>query len=327
MELSRALRTVRAMLAKAESLEELGDAHSLHEAQLCREKADKVMQEHGEQEWLAAQAADKAFKPDRIKIDLGAARSLFLSEVATLCNVVAQFCNCRSVWMEGSGYYWDEQHQREEYAWVYGYESDLRYFELLFTTLYLHMSGAIFPKPDQTKTLEENAYDMRNAGLNWIEIATAYGWREVPREEGEPKNVYVNASDPTKRVGWSTAVGRIAAAYQREIKKRGEEAIQIPKNSTAALTYRMNAARGYLTRIKQRLTEIKLRRGTGTEIMLRDKSQNINALIDENHPTMRHNDARNIKFNAAAYERGTQRANEAELNPSAGRGSTPAVGA
>ena len=77
MELSRALRTVRAMLAKAESLEELGDAHSLHEAQLCREKADKVMQEHGEQEWLAAQAADKAFKPDRIKIDLGAARSLF----------------------------------------------------------------------------------------------------------------------------------------------------------------------------------------------------------------------------------------------------------
>src|SRR5215469_2364603 len=160
VELSRALKVVRGLLAKAESLEQLGDAHSLHEAQACRERADQIMQEHGAQEWRTMQAADKSFKPDRIKIDIGEAGSQFLTETATLCNVVADFCGCKSVWMEGSGY-----GQRQEYCWVYGYESDLRYFELLFTTLLLHMTGAIFPKPDLTKSLEENAYALRSAGL------------------------------------------------------------------------------------------------------------------------------------------------------------------
>jgi len=323
VELSRALRTVRGMLAKAESLEQMGDAHSLHEAQLCREKADQIMQEHGAQEWRAMQAADRSFKPDRIKVDIGEAGSLFLTETATLANVVADFCGCKSVWMEGSGY-----GQQQEYCYIYGYESDLRYFELLFTTLLLHMTGAIFPKPDLSKSLEENAYALRSAGLNWIEIAIAYGWEEVTRRDGEPKNVYVNKSDPTKRVGWSRAVGQYERAYRREIQRRDEPAIRIPKNSKAAETWRFNAAQGYLTRINQRLREIKERRGTGTELMLRDKRQNITALVADKHPMLGHAAMRGVKYNATAYARGTHHANTAELNPAAGAGNgSPAIGA
>jgi len=323
VELSRALKVVRGLLAKAESLEQLGDAHSLHEAQACRERADQIMQEHGAQEWRTMQAADKSFKPDRIKIDIGEAGSQFLTETATLCNVVADFCGCKSVWMEGSGY-----GQRQEYCWVYGYESDLRYFELLFTTLLLHMTGAIFPKPNPTISLEENAYALRSAGLNWIEIAIAFGWEEVPRRDGEPKNVYINKSDPYTRVGWSKAVGQYERAYRREIARRNEPAIRIPKNSKAAETWRYNAAQGYLSRINQRLREIKESRGTGTALMLRDKRQNINALVADKHPSLGHAAGRGVKYNATAYARGTHHANTAELNPAAGAGNgSPAIGA
>jgi hypothetical protein len=315
MELAKTLDLVRKLVAKAESTD------SPHEAEALQAQADKLMEKYAIEEWQLAQNAPKSFKPTRIKVDIGKHDSEFLTETATLCNVIADFCNCSSVWMEGSG--WGD---REEYCYVYGYESDLRYFELLFTTLYLHMSGAIFPKPDVLKTIGENAYDLRNAGLNWIEIAKAYGWREVPRWDGEPKNVYVNDNDPDlKRVGWSTAVGRFEQAYRKVVKARGEQIVRIPPNG--ARTFRVNAAHGYLSRIGQRLRMVKSQRGTGTEMMLRDKSQNIAALIIESHPTMGIAKSRGVKYNAEAYARGTRHANTASLNPEAGAGSSPAIGA
>lgn len=314
MELAKTLDLVRKLVAKAESTD------SPHEAEALQAQADKLMEKYAIEEWQLAQSAPASFKPTRIKVDIGKADSEFLTETATLCNVIADFCNCSSVWMEGSG--WG---QREEYAYVYGYESDLRYFELLFTTLYLHMSGAIFPKPDVLKSVGENAYALRNAGLNWIEIAKAYGWREVPRWDGEPKNVYMNDNDPTgKRVGWSTAVGRYEQAYRKVVKAKGESIVRIPPNG--ARTFRYNAAHGYLSRISQRLRMVKSQRGTGTELMLRDKSQNISALIADSHPDMSVTGARSVKYNAEAYARGTRHANTASLNPEAGAGSAPAVG-
>ena len=320
MELSSVLGKVRALIERAEHPDT-----PEHEAKACRERADKLMQKYAIDEWQTKAKAPKSFKPDRVRINLGQPDSEFLSETATLCNEVASFCNCTSIWMKGSGVKWGD-YTREEYSWVYGYESDLRYFELLFTTLYLHMSGAIFPKPDLTKSIGENAYELRNAGLNWIEIAKAYGWREVPRWDGEPKNVYVNDNVPgvPKRVGWSQAVGQYERAYRKVIKAKGEQIVRIPPNG--ARTYRLNAAQGYLHRISQRLRMVKSQRGTGTEIMLRDKTQNINALIAEMHPELSTNQARKVKYNADAYARGTYHANTASLNPEAGAGSSPAIG-
>lgn len=331
MELSTALKRVRQLIEKAEHPIAAGAtpeerAAAELEQQSARKMADKIMQEFAIQEWQAQAKAPQSFKPDRVKIDIGQADSEFLSETATLCNVIADFCNCTSIWMKGSGVKWGD-YSREEYCWVYGYESDLRYFELLFTTLYLHMVGAIFPQPDLNRSIGENAYELRNAGLNWIEIAKAYGWREVPRWDGEPKNVYVNDNDPDgKRVSWSTAVGRFEQAYRKVIKAKGESIVRIPPNG--ARTYRMNAAQGYLARISQRLRMVKSQRGTGTEMTLRDKSQNITALIEEMHPDMSTNAARKVRYNADAYRRGTQHADTASLNPAAGAGgSGPAIGA
>ena len=105
---------------------------------------------YGLEEWeLLKGSDDKGFKPTRIKIDLGAGDNEFLPELATLVNVVAAFCKCRSVWMCGSG--WGLSDRPVSTRYVYGYESDLRYFELLPSSPQFVLAlGADLPLPDSS---------------------------------------------------------------------------------------------------------------------------------------------------------------------------------
>jgi len=314
MELAGVLDKVRGLIAKAESLESAGDENSMHEADVCRAAADRMMQKYAVEEWQILRQAPATQKPTRIKIDIGEEGDPFLSEAATLVNVVATFCKCKSIWILGSGY---RPTGRQEYCWVYGYDSDLRYFELLYTSLYLHMSGAIFPSPDPLKTLGQNAYELHNAGLNWFDIAKAYGWREVKSQPGEARYMYVNRSNPDERVSWAKSIGRIKSAYAAEIKARGEKPFRIPPSGSG--TFRRNAAQGYLTRIDIRLRRLAGERGAGTELVLADKTQNIAAMVASEHPDLSRSSAKRVTYNQAAYERGINHANTASLQPEAGQ--------
>jgi hypothetical protein len=319
MELDRILDKIRALINKAESYEASKDQSLAHEAQACRERADVMMQKYAVEEWQTAQKAPVAVVPTRIKIDLGDEDNPFLTELATLVNIVSKFCKCSSIWMEHSG---RKSLGIQEYVWVYGYESDLRYFEMLFTTIHLHMLGAIFPKPDPNKTLGENAYELHNAGLNWFDIAKAYGWYQVPPNPGEPRDMYVSR-ETGERASWARSIGRIKAAYRAEVSSRAEEFLRI--SPAGSETYRRNAAMGYLSRIKQRLDGIAGQRGTGAEVVLADKSQNIAAALADDFPHARQTANKKASFNATAYRKGVAHANTASLNPQAPAASTKAI--
>jgi hypothetical protein len=310
----KVLDKIRGLITKAESLEQSGDEHSLREALACRERADVMMQKYAVEEWQTMRAAPVQAKPQRIKIDIGEEDNEFLSEMATLVNIVSKFCKCSSIWMVGTAY---KAGDRQEYCWVYGYESDLRYFEMLFTALFLHMGGAIFPKPDPAKTLGENAYELHNAGLNWFDIAKTYGWYQVSPQMHEPVDMYVNR-ETGERATWARAIGRIKKAYQDEIARRGEKFFRIPPNGSK--TFRANAASGYLARIRQRLQEIAGQRGSGAELVLADKSKLIDDAMIVDFPGMRVSTSKKTTYNAEAYARGTRHANTANLNPAAGAG-------
>lgn len=312
MELSSVLTKVRALVEKAEH-----PATPKAEADLARATADRLMEKYAIEEWQAATKASGPTKPGRVKIDIGEGNSMFLTETATLVNVVANFCRCSSIWMKGSGRY-----GHQESCMVYGYESDLRYFEIMFTTLYLHMSGAIFPGPDPAETLGVNAYRMHNAGLNWFDIAQAYGWAEVPRKDGEPRYMYRNR-ETGERASWAKSVGRIKAAYTKEVIARGEQALRIPPSGTE--NFRRNAAKGYLARIAQRLHEQSGKRGSGTELVLSDRTQNVRQALAEDFPDTQMTGARFVKYNAEAYGRGVKHANSASLNPAATTASRKAL--
>jgi hypothetical protein len=316
MELSSVLRKVRALIERAEHPETPAP-----EAAQCRATADKLMEKYAVEEWEALKSGKTGLKPDKIKIDIGEEGDPFLEKMAVLVNVVANHTRCSSVWMSGSG----RKGYRKEYCWVYGYESDLRYFELLYTTLHLHMAGALLPAPDAALTMGENAYNFRQAGMNWIETALAWGYYEVARLDGEARNMYKNRETGDKRYTWHQSVGKIKKAALAEYAARGETPPRIPPS--AALNFRYNAINGYIARIGQRLREARAQRGVGTEIVLRDRSQNIAAAIAEDFPLMSHSKRTDTRFNAEAYARGTRHANTASLNPEAGTSSTPSLGA
>lgn len=317
MELSNVLRKVRALIERAEHPETPPE-----EAATARATADRLMEKYAVEEWEALKSGGATgLKPDKIKIDIGEEGDPFLERMAMLVNTVARHCRATSVWMAGSG----RKGYRKEYCWVYGYQSDLRYFELLYTTLHLHMAGALLPAPDPALSMGENAYNFRQAGLNWIEIAVAWGWYEVPRLDGEARNVYKNRDKGDERFSWHASVGKIKKAALVEYKSRGETPPRIPPS--AALNFRYNAINGYIAKIGQRLREARRERGAGTEIVLRDRSQNIAAAVAEDFPELATVKAETTRYNAEAYARGVRHAATATLNPEATGGSSPALGA
>jgi hypothetical protein len=317
MELSNVLRKVRALIDRAEHPET-----PPQEAATARATADRLMEKYAVEEWEALKSGGATgLKPDKIKIDIGEEGDPFLERMAMLVNVVASHCRATSVWLQGSG----RKGYRKESCWVYGYQSDLRYFELLYTTLHLHMAGALLPAPDPSLSMGENAYNFRQAGLNWIEIAVAWGWYEVERRDGEARNMYQNRDKGDERFSWAKSVGRIKKAALAEYAARGEAPPRIPPS--AALNFRYNAINGYIAKIGQRLREARAARGVGAEIVLRDRSQNIAAAIAEDYPTLGHAKAETTRYNAEAYRRGVNHAATASLNPEATGGSAPAVGA
>jgi hypothetical protein len=324
MELSAALKRVRQLIEKAEhpiapgaTAEEREGA--LREQANARKMADDIMERFAIEEWEALQKSDnRNQKPDRIKVDIGAGDSAFLAQTAQLVNIIADYCRCSSIWMKGSGW----KGYREEYCWVYGYPSDLRYFELLYTTIYLHISGVINPKPDPSLSRGANIRELRNGGLNWNDIAEAYGWRLQSRNGS--KTTYLNRE--TEEVAtWSKVVGRIKSDYAKEIKARGEKPFTLGRGGAGNANFRFNAVSGYLVRIRQRLLEQQGRRGTGAEIILRDRTQNISAALAEDFPEMSIAKAKTPKFNPDAYARGVRHANTASLSPEATAGTAKGI--
>jgi hypothetical protein len=121
-------------------------------------------------------------------------------------------------------------------------------------------------------------------------------------------------------------LGKFKGAYQKECRLRGEEPVYLPAKPDAKRNWRYNAAQGYLRRIDQRLREQLGQRGTGAELVLRDRTQNIVSLVNEEHPSLTVSPARNVAYNPEAYRRGVSHANSASLAPEAGAPDSKALG-
>jgi Protein of unknown function (DUF2786) len=275
MELNKVLDKVRKLVAKAEH-ENTAPA----EAEIYRAQADALMLKYAIEEASldASRPAVSRMRPEKIEVELGDNSDL-ISYIAKLAQDVARHCRCqirsyaRYDWRAGT---WMSK--------VYGFESDLRYFEILYTTLRLQMVGASAPTPDAAKSLDENVYVLHSAGFNWWEIAEGYGWRGPVRSEpGEPELMYVNRVTG-ERASWGKSVGSLKSAYRRELKRRGEEWLKIPP--TGAKTFRRSAADGYAYRIEQRLRALRERQGTGAAVVLRSRADDLSLFFREDNPDL-----------------------------------------
>jgi Protein of unknown function (DUF2786) len=323
MELNRVLELVRKLVAKAESTD------SPDEARALSEQADNLMIKYAIDEAAldASRPPEARAKPAVIEIELTGYSGL-LGWVAALAASIARHCGCRV-----------RQYNRyHDGAWrskVYGYESDLRYFEIMYTTLRLHMIGALRPRPDSALSLEDNVFSLHSAGLNWFDIAKLYGWYQVMPLPGEPRNVYINRNSGD-RVGWSKSIGQYKRAYARACEARGVPKLHVPPSGGD--TFRRSAAQGYVSRLDQRLREIRGQRVNMNALALRvsDLDEFFRAenpdLFEEPKPSAevvkskgRPRKDRPLPFSESAYGVGVGHANTASLDPAPQSSKTKAI--
>src|ERR1700685_1362114 len=169
MDLNKALDRVRKLIAKAEGTD------NPIEAEIFRAGADKIMIDYAieEAQVRAAAPVGQRAVPGIIWVEQGGVCALS-GDLGSMMAIVALYCRCMTRTYD--------RYSSASRCWetkVYGFESDLRYFELMYTTLRLPMLGALRPRIDPAESFEENCYRLHNAGYNWLEIAEMYGWRKV----------------------------------------------------------------------------------------------------------------------------------------------------
>jgi len=305
------------------------------EAEAFRAKADEMMTKYAIEDAMLADAMPAELRSRPGKTEVALAGIDLTGWVTAMANMVARHCRCMlRVYTRYSSA------EQTWYATAYGFESDLRYFEILYTTLRLHMIGALRPSIDPEKSLDDNVYALHNAGLNWLEIAELYGWRKSYRQEGETQDImYEHRTTHERRSNWQ--LGSLhKRAYYRAIKARGEAPVKFAAG--AGQTFRNSAAQGYTTRIRQRLLDLESKRtGNGAALVLANRAGDLKDFFRQENPDLFQQSERSeceackkaksghcrrhprgryspLPFNSEAYQSGMRHANTASLNPEAG---------
>jgi hypothetical protein len=295
-------------------------------AKAYQEKADKLMELYAIEEAqldLSRPEAERA-KPGTLEFEVGRNDDI-VHIVAGVASTIARHCRCK---VRHYTSYRFENGKPVYISKAYGYESDLRYFEFLYTTVRLHMTAILRPVFDPEKPLGETAYSFHEAGYNWLEIAKIMGWEKRKAYlYPDVKYPYYNKRT-TEVLGYDDIINPMRKAYREICKEKGHQPTKIQPNG--GKTYRVNAAEGYWTRIGQRLREIEGKRGTGSELVLRRdsleefyKSENPDLFAApcpecakaksghcRKHPKGR---ADSTPFNSDAYAAGSSHANSADL--------------
>ena len=315
------------VLSKVRALTERAEHHATPplEAQLCRRRADALMLKYAVTRAMADSKLPPTAqsKPMIVEIALGDYSDI-LGYIGRLAGDLARHSRCRirnyTAWHDGQ---WHSK--------VYGFEHDLRYFEVLYTTTRLHMVSAMIPRFEPGKSLEENVYEIHNAGYNWLEIAEIDGWRKLPQAMHPEVKVPYKHEDG--RIQPATMVGsRYKRACIRAARVRGETRLSIPAGRSKI--YRKSAAQGYTSRINRRLIDLERARPTSAAVVLASSAHSLEDFFKEHNPdlfevapdteaTPKRGRPRVFKpgpFDESAYYRGVAYANTADLSPNSKMG-------
>ena len=158
------LRKVRALYAQAE-----GTTHP-EEADAFRAKADQIMTAYAIMEWELDQTTGETHLPTNRKYDFGwywdhNLHETIRNELWQMFYSCASFARCKVITH-------DAHYERSGHGWimVLGMESDLDYFDMVFTSLMIDMLGHMEPRPRADLPMIENLVIMKEAGMKWERI-------------------------------------------------------------------------------------------------------------------------------------------------------------
>lgn len=285
--LDKILERVRQLIEKAEHPIAEGAtpeerAATINEQAVARRMADALMLKYKIEEMTArgSKPPEMRTQPDKLDIELGGWRTEdeneMLPRFSLLAQAVAKHTGCmiRNYTKASDTMY---------YSTVYGFESDRAYFNILYTTVRLHMVDLLIPKVNKSLTLEDNAYRLHNAGYNWLDMGALYGWKKFTgyTDVDEPyKNEQTGEIWTKFQVG-----GKFKRAYYKACEAHGVKPQKIAAGGTAA--YRRSAADGYVDMISRRLREMRGERIiTGAELVLKGGEDDLMEYFKQENPDM-----------------------------------------
>lgn len=198
-----------------------------------------------------------------------------------------------------------------------GYESDLRFMDLILTAALLEFSKRLEPSFDQNLTVAENIYNMRHAGMERKRIAKIVFGDWKTENEMKAKN------------------RKVTNLFKEESLRRGEDPMTLLGRGNNMITYRASYADGFVTQFYLRLQRMRQAHGAEDKgLVLMSRKENVDEAFYEKYEHLRpvpvNPDAEPIKvkvgkprkfkprpFNDKAYDRGADAARAVDLGKNA----------
>ncbi len=251
---AKKLETIRALLAKADGTD------FPEEAEAFRSKADALMTAYAIEQWQldALEDADRASKlPVSRDVNINWwMTSPLKDQLWSLLLSVARHCRISVV---PHAVQW---HGNKPAVPVVGLESDLDYFDMLFSSLYLQLGKQLEPTYSDILTLEENVAVFKEAGLKWQRIAQLIGRPDYVQADGKVKD---------------------GGAMVRLYKKWCTDNDMTPVKANPAM-YQRSFAGGYVTGVRTQLEKQEQEQGQSKgsmALVIRDIRDTIDAAAEE----------------------------------------------
>lgn len=223
------LRKVRALMAQAE-----GTNHP-EEADSFRAKADQIMTAYAIMEWELDQTTGEVHLPASREYDFGWYWDYNLHETIRqqlwwLFQQCGRFARCKVVYHDAR-----VNAAGQDIIMVLGMESDLNYFDMIFTSLMVDMLGHMEPRPRTDLPMIENLVIMKEAGMKWERIG------KLLYDVGQLDAPY------TRNTG--VRFTKLYTDYCNEHNR--------PRLRTSPAVYQRSYAEGYGNRVSVRLSEMR----------------------------------------------------------------------
>lgn len=247
---------VRALLDTAESYEAEGNEEA---SALYRAKAQEMMVKYRVEQEETLAVDPGAAKPIQRDIVLVGRGSAFRQSYHTMWYWIAQHCEVEH-WVQ---YVYTEQGY-QLVAHVVGYEEDVRYAEMLFTSARLVFGEKLEPKVKPELSDQVNIYRLRSAGIERIRIA----------------NIMWSNTD-------KVFLARVGRLYKAECAERGEEPA-LSGRGVMARGYREQYAEAFVVQLSSRLWQARqAATATGGGLVLHGRKERVQEAFYTFYPDQR----------------------------------------
>jgi hypothetical protein len=166
---------------------------------------------------------------------------------------------------------------------VYGLAADLDYLDMLFTDLFVQLFGRLKPVYDPTKSLGENCYIAKEAGMSWEQIARWCG-------EADKVRTTESYNHRTGRYTTKTNVdGKFVKAYKKWCDEHGLE-----RRTVHPTAWAVSYVEAFYYSISERFRAMNpddRDTGSGHDLVLRDIRKAAEEALYDDHPELRPHEA------------------------------------